>query len=169
MAFVESILGQLLWFYAACVFVLGLSLTSEKPNLKSVGIFLVVIAIPNAVLGLYAMTLGSFLSATLVLMFAVIFISAGIILVREYGLVPIGDCALFVAISLVWFAYIFAVELEEYMLTYICAMLIIPFLSLTACSRGKLSLKATGWILVIEAFITLLIPSWMYFMGIAPI
>jgi len=169
MAFVESLVGQLLWFYGACLFVLGLSLTSEKPNLKSVGIFLVIGAIPNAILGFYAMTLGAFLSATLVLMFAVILIAAGIILVREYGLVPVGDCALFVAISLVWFTYIFAVELQEYVLAYICAMLIIPFLSLTAMSRGKLSLKATGWIFVVEAFITLLIPSWMYFMKIAPI
>lgn len=169
MALVESLVGQVLWFYGVCFFVLGLSLISEKPDLKSAGVFFVLSGIADAIAGFYAMTLGLFLASTLVLIFAVIWISAGVILVRGYGLVPIGDYALFGAISMVWYSYVFAVEAAEYMLAYACALWIIAFLSLTAVSRGKLSLKATGWIFLVEAFITLLIPSWMYFMGIAPI
>jgi hypothetical protein len=166
----ESIVGLVLFFFGANFFVLGSSLISKKPDLKSAGVFCTIAAVFNAIAGLFAATtLGLSTTGTYVLIFSLIWIGVGIILIQGYGLAPVGDFSIYAAIAMAWYFYAFTRLAVDYVLAWSSALFFIAFVCITAASRGKLSLKALGWVLTVEAFAALLIPAWLYFMGIAPI
>jgi hypothetical protein len=166
MEWVESLVGLILYFFGANFFVLGMSLVSEKPDLKSAGVLCSAAAIFNIVAGLYAATvLGLGTTGTYALTFGLIWIAVGLILIKGYGLVPVGDFSVYAAISMLWYLYAFTVLAVNYVLAWSTALFFITFVCITLQSRGKLSLKALGWVLIVFAFLALLIPAWMYFMG----
>ena len=165
----ESLVGFVLAIYGACFFVLGMALISRKPDLKSAGVFFVLAGAVGGIGGVVAMTLGMFIAATQALIFAVAWVAAGIILIQGYGLVSISDYAVYSAIAMIWYVYAFALLATDYVLAWSTGWWILAFGSLAAMCRGKLSREVTGWIFLAQAFYTLLIPAWLYFMGIAPI
>ena len=165
----ESIVGLVLFFYGVCFFVLGASLISKKPDLKSVGVFAILAGAASGIGGVVAMTLGAFIAGTYILIFAVIWLAVGWILIQGYGLVPIGDYSIYAAIAMLWYVYAFTQLATDYTLAWSSALFFIVFLCITAATRGWVSLKTLGWVLLVEAFAALLIPAWLYFMGIAPI
>ncbi|WP_148683472.1 AmiS/UreI family transporter [Fervidicoccus fontis] len=168
MQWVESLVGMILYLFGANFFVLGMSLMSNKPDLKSSGVFCEAAAIFNVVAALYAATalnLGT--TATFALTFGVIWVALGIILIKGYGLTPVGDYSLYAAIGMIWFLYAFIALVHNYLFAYATTLYIITFIAIFLMTRGKVSLKALGWLLIVFGIIGVLVPALMLFMGLA--
>ena len=153
------ILGAALFFFGVAFFVLGL-IGLGKGKLEEGGVIFTWVGIINGIIGLYMALVGDAVFAgTLVLIFAITWLTAGWTAVKGYGLVPLGNLCLFNAIMCALYSLFFW-GAGAITFGFATALWVWVFLSVTLAAYGKIPLKVMGWSFLIQAFITLLWPAW---------
>lgn len=154
------ILGAALFFFGVAFFVLGL-IGLGKGELKEGGVVFTWVGIINGIIGLYMALVGeAVFVGTLVLIFAITWLTAGWTAIKGYGLVPLGNLCLFNAIMCALYSISFWAAGRPFTYGFITTLWVWVFLSVTLAAYEKISLRVMGWSFFIEAFITLLWPAW---------
>lgn len=107
---------------------------------------------------------GNIATAFLVIIFAFTWLAAGVINIRGYDLMPLGNACILSGLFMFVYAAIFAQEGAWWLLINVVSWAW-AFWSVTLASHGKISLKLVGWTFLIEAFYTLWIPAAILLLG----
>jgi hypothetical protein len=151
--------GTALFFFGIAFFVLGL-IGLGRGKLGEGGVVFTWVGVIDGIIGLYMTLAGKDpFTGTLVLLFAITWLTAGWTAVKEYGLVPLGNLCLFNAImTALYCSYFWSGGAITFGITTL--LWVWAFLSVTLVAYGKIPLKVMGWTFLIESFITLLVPAW---------
>ena len=154
-----DILGIALFLFGIAFFVFGLACLGKGP-LKEAGVIFTLVGSINAILSLYLISQpGLQFPGGLAIFFSLAFLVAGWNCLKEYGLVPFGNMAVFGAIWVALYsvsfwsqgAIVFGLATALWVWALVAGFLL---------AYGKISIKVVGWTFLIEAFITLLYPAW---------
>ena len=104
-------------------------------------------------------------TSLLVLIFAFTWMTAGIINLRGYDLMPLGNAGIFMGAFMLVYAVFFALSGAWWFFVDVVSWAW-AFWSVTLASYGKIDLKIVGWTFVVEAIYTLWIPAAMLLLGI---
>jgi len=104
-------------------------------------------------------------TAFLVLIFAFTWAAAGIINLRGYDLMPLGNAGILMGAFMLVYAVVFAHPGTWWFFVDVVSWAW-AFWSVTLASYGKIGLKTVGWTFLIEAFYTLWIPAAILLLGL---
>ena len=138
-----------------------------KSGTKDVGILNLVVGIFVALSAWWIHSLGLTAATALCLVFAMIYFMVFGVFVFGYDSRGLGWFCLFATIVFIWYAYHFAtlgpVAPQLYWYTFFnLAWAVLTFVLWLALSLGKPLAKLAAYILIIESFITTLIPAMLF-------
>jgi len=171
----EALVVAVMAFFGAPFFVLGLVLLG-RGALRDAGPIFLACGGLNGILGLFLLFLSlqagggvGIAIASLVLIFATTWVSAGIVAMRGYDAAPLGSLGLFYGITMVPFAVFLwqdPLGFGRIWLTMNAILWLWVFFTLPLAFLFKvISAKVAGWSFLVEAFITLWIPAAIIIIG----
>jgi len=172
----DALSAAAFFFFSLCFIAMGLmALGKGKP--EGAGTVFTLAGIINAILGL--MIIYVFIEwpvlisvGFLVLIFAFTWLAAGIVNLRGYDLVPLGNACILSGLMMLAFAAFFIINRDVYStigwiwLTVNVVSWAWVFWAVTLAAHGKITLPVLGWTFFIQAFYTLLIPAALLLTGV---
>lgn len=172
----DALVALVFFFFSLSFIALGLmALGKGKP--EGAGTVFTLVGAIEAILGL--MIVHVFIDSPvfisvgfLVLIFAFTWLAAGIVNLRGYDLVPLGNACFLSGLMMLAFAAFFVINKELFStigwvwLTVNVVSWAFVFWSVTLAAHGKIKLPVLGWTFLIEAFYTLLIPAALLLTGV---
>jgi hypothetical protein len=174
-----ALTAMALFFFGLAFIALGM-MGLGKGKADGAGTVFYFVGIINGILGfvLLALSLNGFISGTLhegiaagniataflVMIFAFTWLAAGIINMRGYDLMPLGNACILMGLFMFVYAAIFAQSSAWWLLIDVLSWAW-AFWSVTLASHGKIGLKIVGWTFLIQAFYTLWIPAAILLLG----
>jgi hypothetical protein len=162
-------------FFSFAFIALGL-MALGKGKAEGAGTVFTFVGVINAIMGL--MIIYAFIDSPvfiavgfLVLIFAFTWLAAGIVNLRGYDLVPLGNACILSGLMMIPFAVFFYINRELFTtigwvwLTVNVLSWAWAFWSVTLAAHGKITLPVLGWTFLIQAFYTLLIPAALLLTG----
>jgi hypothetical protein len=162
----EGLLGVVFLLVGFVFFGNGMTLLG-KTGAKEIGVLNLAVAVLIAIAAWKLHTLGLTAATALVCVFALIYFMVGGIFCLGYDAKGLGWFCLFAFIVFIWYGIFFAgLGKAFYPFTFFCwAWALLVILAFLALSLGRPLAPVVGWLFVIEAFITLLIPGMMLLTG----
>ncbi len=172
----DALVAVAFFFFSLSFIALGLvGLGKGKP--EGAGTVFIFVGIIEAILGfiiIYAfLDSPVFISVgLLVLIFAFTWLAAGIVNLRGYDLVPLGNACILSGLMMLPFAAFFIINSELFStigwvwLTVNVLSWAWVFWSVTLAAYGKITFPVLGWTFIIQAFYTLLIPAALLLTGV---
>lgn len=176
---VDALLVYVLFFFSLPFIALGMvGLGRGKP--EAAGVVYTVVGLFEGIIGfvIIVANLGSpiFISVgTLILIFAFTWLTAGIISLRGYDLVPLGNACICSGIMMLAYAAFLVINRGLYSPIGLAWLLVNilswawAFWSVTLAAYGKIKLHIVGWTFLSQAFYTLLIPAALLLMGVVSV
>ena len=177
---VGALTATAFFFFGLAFITLGM-MGLGKGKADGAGTVFLFVGIINGILGFVLLTLslngfifgvldeasaaGNISTALLVLIFAITWLAAGVINLRGYDLMPLGNAGILMGLFMLVYAVVFAQGGAWWLLVNVISWAW-AFWSVTLASYGKLSLKAVGWTFLVQAFYTLWIPATLLLLGI---
>jgi hypothetical protein len=174
-----ALTAMALFFFGLAFITLGM-MGLGKGKADGAGTVFYIVGIVNGILGfaLLGLSLNGFIvgalhegdaagniaTALLVMIFAFTWLAAGIINMRGYDLMPLGNACILMGLFMFVYAAIFAQSRAWWLLIDVLSWAW-AFWSVTLASHGKIGLKIVGWTFLIQAFYTLWIPSAILLLG----
>ena len=157
---VEALLGYVLLLVGFVFFGNGVTLLG-KTGAKEIGVLNLGVGILIAIAAWKLHTLGLTAATALVCVFALIYYMVAGIFCLGYDAKGLGWYCLFACIAFVWYAYhFFGLGAAGFWFAVFClAWALLVLLAFLALSLGKGIATTVGWLFIIEAFLTLLIPG----------
>jgi len=157
---VEALLGYVLLLVGFVFFGNGATLLG-KTGAKEIGVLNLAVGVLIAIAAWKLHTLGLTAATALVSVFALIYFMVAGIFCLGYDAKGLGWYCLFACIAFVWYAYhFFGLGPAGFWFAVFClAWALLVLLCFFALSMGKGIAATVGWLFIIEAFLTLLIPG----------
>lgn len=175
-----TLTAMALFFFSLCFIALGM-MGLGKGKADGAGTVFYLVGIVDGILGFALLILslhgfivgalpeaaaaGNIATAFLVIIFAFTWLVAGIINMRGYDLMPLGNACILMGLFMFVYAGIFAQARAWWFLVDVVSWAW-AFWSVTLASHGKIGLKVVGWTFLIQAFYTLWIPAAILLLGI---
>jgi hypothetical protein len=172
----DALVAFVFFFFSLSFIALGMvGLGKGKP--EGAGTVFTLVGIIEAVLGfiiIYANLDSPVFIAVglLVLIFAFTWLAAGVVNLRGYDLVPLGNACGLSGLMMFPFAAFFVINSELFTtigwiwLVVNVVSWVWAFWSVTLAAYGKIRFPVVGWTFLIQAFYTLLIPAALLLMGV---
>jgi hypothetical protein len=157
---VEGLLGYVLLLVGFVFFGNGVTLLG-KTGAKEIGVLNLGVGILITIAAWKLHTLGLTAATALVCVFALIYYMVGGIFCLGYDAKGLGWYCLFACIVFLWYAYhFFGLGAAGFWFAIFClAWALLVLLAFLALSLGKGIATTVGWLFIIEAILTLLIPG----------
>jgi hypothetical protein len=158
---VEALLGYVLLLVGFVFFGNGATLLG-KTGAKEIGVLNLAVGVLITIAAWKLHTLGVTAATALVCVFALIYFMVGGIFCLGYDAKGLGWYCLFACIVFLWYAYHFFTVFGAagfWFAVFCLAWALLVLLVFFALSLGKPIASTVGWLFIIEAFLTLLIPG----------
>jgi hypothetical protein len=160
---VEALLGYVLLMVGFVFFGNGVTLLG-KTGAKEIGVLNLGVGIFIALAAWKLHTLGLTAATALVCVFALIYFMVAGIFCLGYDAKGLGWYCLFACVVFIWYAYHFAITLSavpglRWFALFCLAWALLVLLAFLALSLGKPLATTVGWLFIVEAILTLLIPG----------
>lgn len=158
---VEALLGYVLLLVGFVFFGNGATLLG-KTGAKEIGVLNLAVGVLIAIAAWKLHGLGVTAATALISVFALIYFMVGGIFCLGYDAKGLGWYCLFACIAFLWYAYFFFTVFGAagfWFAVFCLAWALLVLLVFFALSLGKPIAVTVGWLFIIEAFLTLLIPG----------
>ncbi len=166
---IDMLLGYVLLLVGFVFFCNGMTVLG-KTGAKEVGVLNLAVGILILIAAWKLHTLELTAATALVSVFALIYFMVAGIFINGYDAKGLGWYCLFATIVFIWYGYHFftleaAIPGMMYYAIFCWAWALLVFLVFLVFSLGKALGPAVGWLFLIEAFLTLLIPGMLLLTG----